>query len=172
MEDYKALEGSKIEIPYDSFEVISCGEHVNTIFAKWTFVSYVDTMECSICHMSNISQWKRIQHLFEDAGETLNVTLVYCPQKQIIEGMKRNYRQSGGVLDIYLDTMRCFMRYNPHIPKNSKMHTMLLDSTGNVVLIGNPTRNSKIEELLMEYVNSIKKQKHVSSGKEKSLKSW
>lgn len=157
--DYKNLVGSEINIPYDSFDVVNYGLINNQEHKEWTFVSYVDSVECTPCHMSHVNQWEHVQELFKKAGYNLRVVLIYCPPKQMVENIKKNYRQSGCSYVIYLDPMRRFLSCNPHIPENSKMHTMLLDSTGHVVIIGDPTLNIKVKELLHTYINSIKKSK-------------
>lgn len=157
--DYKNLVGSEIKIPYDSFDVVSYGLINDDRHKEWTFVSYVDSVECTPCHMSHVNQWERVQELFKKTGNGLRVVLIYCPRKQMVEDIKKNYRQSECSYVIYLDTMRRFMGNNPQIPENSKMHTMLLDSTGHVVFVGDPTRNVKVKELLQTYINSVRKSK-------------
>lgn len=51
--DYKNLVGSEINIPYDSFDVVNYGLINNQEHKEWTFVSYVDSVECTpvICLM-------------------------------------------------------------------------------------------------------------------------
>ena len=40
-----------------------------------------------------------------------------------------------------------FISHNPNIPDNKLLHTFMLDENNNVILIGDPTINSRIEEL-------------------------
>lgn len=106
--DYKNLVGSEIKIPYDSFDVVSYGLINDDRHKEWTFVSYVDSVECTPCHMSHVNQWERVQELFKKTGNGLRVVLIYCPRKQMVEDIKKNYRQSECSYVIYLDTMRRF----------------------------------------------------------------
>ena len=53
---------------------------------------------------------------------------------------------------ILLDTLREFEKLNPHLPKNRALHTFLLDENNNVILVGNPLHNKKIEEMFYKIV--------------------
>ena len=53
---------------------------------------------------------------------------------------------------ILLDTLGEFEKLNPHLPKNRALHTFLLDENNNVILVGNPLRNKKIEEMFYQIV--------------------
>ena len=53
---------------------------------------------------------------------------------------------------ILLDTLGEFEKLNPHLPKNHLLHTFLLDENNRVVLVGNPLRNKKIEEMFYKIV--------------------
>ena len=41
---------------------------------------------------------------------------------------------------------------NPHLPKNKALHTFLLDENNNVILVGDPLHNKKIEEMFYKIV--------------------
>lgn len=41
---------------------------------------------------------------------------------------------------------------NPHLPKNKALHTFLLDENNNVILVGNPLHNKKIEKIFYKIV--------------------
>lgn len=51
-----------------------------------------------------------------------------------------------------IDINNEFEQLNPHLPKNKAMHTFLLDENNNVVLVGNPLHNPKIEKMFKEIV--------------------
>lgn len=51
-----------------------------------------------------------------------------------------------------MDTLGLFEHSNPQILHESKFHTLLLDKNNNVLLVGNPVENKKIEELFWQIV--------------------
>lgn len=55
---------------------------------------------------------------------------------------------------IYIDTMSVFARTNPNIPRNSILHTFLINEQGKVLLIGSPLHNNKIMNLSLEIIKS------------------
>ena len=55
---------------------------------------------------------------------------------------------------IHIDSNRIFTRNNPSIPCETMFHTMLLDTANNVVLVGDPCKNDKIEQKLMQILNN------------------
>lgn len=59
---------------------------------------------------------------------------------------------------VIIDLNYEFKKLNPHIPENYLYHTFLLDTANNVILVGNPTNNGKIMNVLYEKVTgSLKK---------------
>ena len=54
---------------------------------------------------------------------------------------------------IFYDLDDSFERLNPHLPKNERFHTFLLDENNKVILIGNPTQNLKLKKLYIKELN-------------------
>lgn len=59
-------------------------------------------------------------------------------------------------LNVFVDTTDIFERSNPQLPKNKLLHTFMLDSLHNVVLVGSPVANKEIEELLRDVLSNRK----------------
>lgn len=51
---------------------------------------------------------------------------------------------------IYVDTTKIFRRNNPQINDLSATHVFLINSNNNIVLVGNPLLNPKIEEMSLK----------------------
>lgn len=151
-DDYEKLIGSEISIPYEAFKTIPCRMTSEQRKPRWTYVSFVDSLVCTPCHMSTVGKWDRIHDLFKKAETDVQITLMYCPRASCMEGLTENYMVSGCTRVVYIDSCARFLKDNPQVPQNRKMHTLLLDSTNHVVLIGDPTRNEKIERLMCEII--------------------
>ena len=53
---------------------------------------------------------------------------------------------------------------DPHIPSNPLLHSFLLDENDSVLLVGNPVRNKKIEELFFKILEERKKETEQKGG--------
>jgi len=60
--------------------------------------------------------------------------------------------ESGVKIPVFVDSCYAFTRINPFIPHNTIMHTFLLNQNDSIVLVGNPLRNKKIEELVQKII--------------------
>ena len=49
---------------------------------------------------------------------------------------------------MYVDSKSVFSKVNPQLPKESLFHIFLLDENNNVILVGNPLFNPKLEKML------------------------
>lgn len=49
---------------------------------------------------------------------------------------------------VFIDKQYLFRKTNPQIPNERMYHTFLLDPNNNVVLVGNPLFNPKLEKML------------------------
>jgi len=45
-----------------------------------------------------------------------------------------------------------FLKLNKQIPNNKKLHTFLLNSNNDVIFIGNPLENGRIEDLFEKQI--------------------
>ena len=55
---------------------------------------------------------------------------------------------------VFYDIDGSFERLNPHLPKNERFHTFLLDEHNKVILVGSPVDNTRLKNL---YFSEIKK---------------
>ena len=53
---------------------------------------------------------------------------------------------------MHIDSSDIFIKKNPHIPLKGVYHTFLLDENNNVILIGNPINNKKINRLFQKLI--------------------
>lgn len=65
---------------------------------------------------------------------------------------------------IYMDTTGIFHRTNPQLPSNPMLHTFLLDENNEVLVVGNPLENEKIDRMFWRTV----KEKLGTGQKEKA----
>ena len=77
---------------------------------------------------------------------------IYSPSKKDRKSVELILKNGNFDYPILLDTLNEFAKLNPHLPANRVLHTFLLDEDDNVILVGNPLHNRKIEEMFYKIV--------------------
>jgi len=54
---------------------------------------------------------------------------------------------------VFYDLDGSFERLNPHLPKDERFHTFLLDENNMVIVVGNPVHNPKLKKLYLAALN-------------------
>ena len=115
-------------------------------------IIYADTSECSSCKIGQMYLWEDyIQYATKYNGK-FRCYFIYSPAKKDIKYVQLTMRNSLIGYPVILDTLREFEKLNPHLPKNRALHTFLLDENNNVILVGSPLHNKKIEEMFYKIV--------------------
>lgn len=111
----------------------------------YRMVVFSDSNECSTCALNNLSEWNVLLDLEKEKKAQL--VFIFSPKKDKLDAVIKTYLSSDLEHSILIDTCGIFSEKNPHIPKESIFHTLMLDSKGNVILVGNPLKNPQIQEL-------------------------
>ena len=82
----------------------------------------------------------------------LRFYFIFSPVKKDLNSIKAAIASSMFDYPIILDTLGEFEKLNTHLPKNRSLHSFLLDENNNVILVGNPLHNKKIEEMFYKIV--------------------
>ena len=144
--DIERFTDSRIELMLDSM-VIANGVSNAYQHKPYVYISYIDSASCSDCELSHFSDWKMIDHT-TDTSKYNHIFIIQprdVDRERIIEKIRT---ENHYLQNIYVDTIGVFKRHNPQLPKNKLLHTFMINSTQNVVLIGSPVNNKKIEEIL------------------------
>lgn len=115
----------------------------------YKFIYYADSTICSTCLISTLDKWNS----FIDSTENkykIKYIFIVNPKYDKLWQTQLSVRHSTLIARIYIDSMGNFRKSNPQIPDNHKYHTMLIDSTNNVVLVGNPLDNTDIRTLFLK----------------------
>ena len=115
-------------------------------------VIYTDSIDCSSCIISKMYLWNSIMKNTESYKNKLKFYYIISPQEQHIKKIRLALSGADFNYPVLLDTLREFEKLNPHLPKNRALHTFLLDENNNVILVGSPLYNKKIEEMFYKIV--------------------
>lgn len=122
---------------------------------SYTYVSYLDVSECSPCYFSKLNQWDEIQQIFESHRIPLKILVVIEPNGDSLIPLINGYESNGCQRPVFVDTDHVFKARNPFIPHDSRMHTFLLNPKHQVVFVGDPIRNRKINKLQERLVKEL-----------------
>ena len=160
-EEYASFLGKKIHIPYRKMTVLSVKN--DSVSSKkednsdYVYVSYINSTACTPCHLSRVNEWEDIITLFEKANLPINIIIIYAVNENNISEIRRSYIANGCLRDVYLDISNAFEMTNESLPEDIRLHTFLLNTQCQVVLLGDPTRNAKIRDLVKDYIKTIEK---------------
>lgn len=141
------LYSSVIDLPYPDMEALSVDSAYLTKKADYQILVFVDSAECTPCYASHHGEWEGI--LKECRKYTPSITLsIIIESREISMDVKEKFLASDFGKTIFIDKTGVFRKRNPVFPESNIMHVLLLDKNNQMVLVGNPLNNEKIEELL------------------------
>lgn len=115
-------------------------------------IVYADSVECTACAINHINLWERFINYAKQFDDQLRFYFIFFPMQKELHGIKLMIANTKFDYPILLDSLGEFERLNPHLPQNKALHTFLLDENNNVLLVGNPLHNKKIEEMFYKVV--------------------
>lgn len=154
VEGIKVLQSRTVQLPSNGL-IMRQGKvlHENIANDKGLkLVVYADSVGCTGCAINHIDSWGSLVDYAEQFNDRLGFYFIFSPLKRELRGTELMIANSMFDYPIMLDTLKEFERLNPHLPKNKALHTFLLDENNNVILVGNPLHNKKIEEMFYKIV--------------------
>lgn len=144
---------SRICVDTDSL-VELCGhlsENRNNNIIQYAFVMYVDNEACSTCILKEMDKWEL--YLEEMSGCKLSFLPVFVPDRQNVHEFIYKATSLNNSFPIYIDTSGYFVRKNPSLTKIRVSNTFMVNSDGEVVIVGNPTKNPNIKQLVKSFLD-------------------
>ncbi len=150
--DYDKLLSKAIILPKQS-HITFLGR--DTLISKYydshyKLVVYADSTECSSCAINKMFLWNPTIDFTKKYNNDIRLHFIFYTSN--VEITRLALRANSFDYPVMLDEIGEFERLNPHLPKNKAMHTFLLDENNNVVLVGNPLHNPKIEKMFKDIV--------------------
>lgn len=155
VQEIKNLQSKPILLPTKGL-VIQQGKKVKegplNEYERLNLVIYADSLECTTCALNHIDSWQSVIEYAKHYNNQLNLSFIFSSMKNKQYAIELFLTHKMFDCPILLDTLGEFEKLNPHLPKNRALHTFLLDENNNVILVGNPLRNKKIEEMFYQIV--------------------
>lgn len=129
-------------------------EHTGVISNAVKLLVFLDSTECHNCRLSRLDVYDDFIEL-ESNNERFNLIFVMSPSMGYRSSLLHDLYLSRLSDVIYLDMDYQFMKHNPFIPRSTKYHSFLLDSTNRIKLVGDPGQNERLKQLYMEQIFKI-----------------
>ena len=117
-----------------------------TMKSPYTLVIYVDSLSCTQCFITNLIEYKECIEDFNRLGAE-SVIIFEPKNKQIKETASLLKSFAYPFMTIVIKDAQ-FSATNPHLSSNPALRCFLLNRNKDVVIVGNPVRNSKIRNLM------------------------
>lgn len=152
----KELMGSTIVLP----EKISCvynGEVFpmpDSLRDSPSLIVYVDSAECTTCRISHIEMYHELFHISEEYGSfevvllLSNVDLNGIPLIRYLADLEIEH-------PVYVDVENEFLKLNPVIPADRRMHAFLIDKTGTPICVGDPVGSDNLLRVFLGAVVTL-----------------
>lgn len=146
--DLNLLYSVPVKIPND-MTVIYNGKDTNIVNCKngYKFIVYVDSSECNSCEINKLLLWQPLIKYAEMFDERLKFYFILCSATSSDNSIRRSLLSINLNYPVYLDYDDKFKRSNFHLKNNTLLNAFMLDNGNNVILVGNPLYNKKIEHL-------------------------
>lgn len=153
-DDIIRLKSRPITLSCNSMRLISHENKVDTFPKQFYWVVYSDSVDCSTCRLTNLLHWGDFIYKVKESAADVGFRFIFSPSDEDMGA----FMCTAGTLklssQIYLDSSNVFARQNPHVPNDVLFHTFLMDGKGNVLLVGDPVRNSEVNKLFWELIGA------------------
>lgn len=144
-------------VSYDGDDILQVKTNCMSNCAK-KMVVFADTSLCTTCYIKQMPNWYNlIDSVKRDYGASVEFCFIINVQKQKLDEILKTFEQVNFDYPCFLDTSCVFRRANKNIPDNNLFHNFLLDESNNVIMVGNPQTNKKINWLLFQYLKDLHK---------------
>lgn len=148
----RLMRSQKVNIPFNAMscwinDSMQCSRPWEN--ASMKLVVYTDSSQCSTCTLKHMSLWSDFVKLENKYNNQFQLVFIMETRSGTASKLVPFFRQTALNHPMYIDSTGVFIKTNPHIPSERMFHVFLLDEKKNVVLVGNPEFNPKIEDMLL-----------------------
>ncbi len=116
-------------------------------------IVYVDSTECTMCRVSKFKTY--YDSIYNESRKDGRFELILLIYSRKVEGIpvSRLVSDFEFGIPVYVDEKNTFLKDNPAVPQDSRLHAFFVDGNGSPVFIGDPGMNKRIRDMLGDYLN-------------------
>lgn len=112
---------------------------------------YIPSETCSTCHISKLYLADTLFNIIPSSS--LVPVIIIQPAIEQRDSIMLAIRNNWFEFPIFEDKTRQFMIENSNIPNDNLFYSFLLDKENQIIMIGDPTRNSKVMDLYIKILS-------------------
>lgn len=116
-------------------------------------VVFVDSLSCTGCFLNHMMLYYEINDSIISKGGHL--VIVFNPRQERIDEIREKIKIDKYPFFCIIDKSGEFKRNNPSLPDNKLLHTFMLDKNDKVIIVGDPSQNSKMNELFLKQLTIL-----------------
>lgn len=125
-----------------------------------SIVVYTDSSVCSSCTVKGMYKWfDFLDEIEERYGGDMKIYFIFSPRKSQMNDFQIALHSLNLNYPVFIDSTNIFIRHNPHIPSNKRLHTFLINTDNMVYLVGSPLENLTIHELFHKTASNLLQRK-------------
>lgn len=150
--------GSSVYIPEDMSYIAGVDED-NIHETQIKLIQCYTAEECSTCKVASLDSWLQYQGLYNEFDFGMYIILRPLADREKteeqIQALKLQLDGKKLKYNIYIDNNDRYATINKMVAANPLFSTILLDKKNNVVMVGDPVSNPKINELFMKTIANM-----------------
>ena len=122
----------------------------------YKFVVYYDSTICPSCVISHIGSWHRL--VYFQKRPMVDYVFIFQKKKEKTNEFMDYYHGIRWHYNIYLDSLGVFEHENNELVAKNKINMFMVDKTGKILFIGNPTKSldaQKSYETILDSISNI-----------------
>lgn len=116
-------------------------------------VVYFDSTVCQSCRLNKLYEWDPILNLEHKLD--FEVMFIFSPTKSQSKLIYRSLATNKFPHVVWFDTNNEFRTNNGFIPKDTRFHTFLLNKQNEIVSVGEPLYNNKLNALFNKVLDNL-----------------
>ena len=118
-------------------------------------VIWYDSLVCSSCQLSRMYEWNNIVTYADSLASWFSIIYLFTPKIDDIDRVNVVLKTNNFDYPLFIDRNSSFIKQNPNLPKNRRLHSFLLDKNNRVVLLGNPLYNPALWALYKRTIQEM-----------------
>lgn len=153
MDKIDKMKSERIVIPFDKFSCYYSNILNDSIYHEheYKYFFFSDSNECASCTITSLYDY--IEYITKGRKEKLGFYFIFSPKSKDLVKVRNKILHSNIKYPVYIDAGNFFEKENRHIPHESMFHHFLINQHDSVVLVGNPVKKPKINNLLNNILN-------------------
>lgn len=116
-------------------------------------VVYFDSTVCQSCRLNKLYEWEPILNLEQKMN--FEVMFIFSPTKSQSKLIYRSLATNKFPHVVWFDRNNEFKTNNGFIPKDTRFHTFLLNKQNEIVFVGDPLYNNKLNNLFEKVLDNL-----------------